>query len=167
MKIEVGHKVFYNNGHLGPRSTLFAGTVYKINTFFLLPERNEGKAFTIYIKEKKSKSFLILTRGKLDYNENIKFMGIVTPEDLEIIQEEMVCMEKPVCVKKSKISRGPITIRPDALLNPNTNYRGKNLKIFVKTKKQWFTLLNTTAKMAIFDGGRCAINSISKVRDIK
>jgi len=52
--------------------------------------------------------------------------------------------------------------RPDDI-KPNTQYNN-GIEVYVKTKKDWFKLLRTTAKMAFFDGGRCALSNISDIR---
>jgi len=52
--------------------------------------------------------------------------------------------------------------RPDDI-KPNTKY-DNGIEVYVKTKKDWFTLLRTTAKMAFFDGGRCALSNITDIR---
>ena len=51
-------------------------------------------------------------------------------------------------------------------LYPNKNYPA-GLEVYVKTKKDWFKLIKTTAKMAVFDGGRCALTNVTDIRRSK
>jgi len=51
-------------------------------------------------------------------------------------------------------------------LYPNKFYPA-GLEIYVKTKKDWFKLIKTTAKMAVFDGGRCALTNVTNIRRTK
>lgn len=48
-------------------------------------------------------------------------------------------------------------------LYPNKRYPA-GLEVYVKTKKDWFTLIKTTAKMVMFDGGRCAFSNVTNIR---
>ena len=54
---------------------------------------------------------------------------------------------------------------PSKLL-PNKFYPA-GLEVYVKTKKDWFKLIKTTAKMAVFQGGRCALTNITNIRRAK
>jgi hypothetical protein len=52
-------------------------------------------------------------------------------------------------------------------IEPNRNYLKNNkiaFEVYVKTKKDWFGLIKTTAKMAAFEGGRCKIGNITDMR---
>lgn len=51
-------------------------------------------------------------------------------------------------------------------LYPNKKYPA-GLEVYVKTKKDWFTLIKTTAKMAVFEGGRCALTNVTNIRRVK
>jgi len=48
-------------------------------------------------------------------------------------------------------------------LYPNKHYPA-GLEVYVKTKKDWFTLIKTTAKMVMFDGGRCTFSNVTNIR---
>lgn len=48
-------------------------------------------------------------------------------------------------------------------IEPNKNYND-GTEVYVRTKKKWFTLIRTTAKMAFFDGGRCSLKNITDTR---
>ena len=51
-------------------------------------------------------------------------------------------------------------------LYPNKTYPA-GLEVYVKTKKDWFKLIKTTAKMVTFDGGRCALTNVTNIRRVK
>lgn len=52
---------------------------------------------------------------------------------------------------------------PEAI-EPNKKY-GNGIEVYVRTKKNWFPLERTTAKMAFYGSGqRCAISNITDIR---
>jgi len=66
-------------------------------------------------------------------------------------------------VKKLQIEYKKNHERP-ADIKPNTKY-DNGIEVYVRTKKDWFKLIKTTAKMAfIEDGSRCALTNITDVR---
>ena len=48
-------------------------------------------------------------------------------------------------------------------IEPNKQYNN-GLEVYVKTKKNWFKLIRTTAKMAFFEGGRCVLSNVTDIR---
>jgi hypothetical protein len=131
----------------------FEGVVCNIGDYYLIPKR-PGDIFTIKIKSLKG-SYCIKTVLNLEYESNtdlekIGFFGLVKSEP-EVV---------PVQLTKNAI----IVSRK---LLPKTNYSGKGIKIYIKTKKNWFTLLRTTDKMAFYIDGpnecRCGFNTITEI----
>ena len=147
-----------------PIATPFEGVVYKINDW---PGTTGKGCHSIYVKYPNGLSFGVLSCFGLDYREHWEFKGKVTPEELARIQEQMKCMEGPPKRKKRKVAR-PVEIRKDAVLQPNRDYlKSGAFEIYVRTKKAWFPIIRTTAKMAFYKGGRCSINNVDDIRRIE
>lgn len=100
------------------------------------------------------------------YGDLTIYRGKVSNAELKVIQGQMVPFSGPPKTGKKTVKRGGIEIRQDAVLTPNTDYTKKgSFKVYVKTRKNWYPLHYTTAKMAFFGNGyRCSINNISEVK---
>ena len=159
--IEIGHKISFlveEGKKYGFPS--FDGVVYKI--IF----RENLNNYVVYVKSHKSLSFSAIVTSKLEYSEKNCFIynGKVSESELKTVQGQMARFSSS---SKAPVKRGGIEIDEKALLEPNKDYFGHYIEGYIKTKKVWKQIIRTTAKMAFFDGGKCSINNVEKVRQMK
>lgn len=161
-KIQVGDKVYFGvpEGREHKVSPV-EGTVYKMNYSEIF------KAYSIFIKPYNSFNLSVITTAKIEYDGQFVYKGKVTPKELEVIQSEMRGFAGPPKTAKKSVKRGKMKVNENAVLTPNTGYAYNQIEGYIRTKKVWRQITHTTAKMAFFEGGRCSINNVEKVRQIK
>jgi hypothetical protein len=137
----------------------FEGVIYEIGNYFLIPGRfvDEG-VWTLRIKSVRG-SYCIKTVNSLNYEDYTEIEKIGIVENFDPSEGKQ---DKTIDISKIKLNNNVKVISRKLL--PRTDYSGKEYKIFVKTKKNWFTLLRTTDKMAFYDGGRCSLSSVTDVK---
>ena len=137
------------------------GVVYKMTY-------NESlKCHSIFIKPVGKMGLSVIQTGKIEYDDNFKLIGFMGNPELKRVQEEMLPYAGPPKSVKKTVKRGGIKIRENAVLEPNKDYGGYYIEGYISTKKVWKQIDRTTAKMVFFDGGRCSINNVEKVRQMK
>jgi hypothetical protein len=143
-EIEVGHiiRVFDKND-------TFEGVVVGIENHM---DNSFLKYININVYDALSKKACKLCSSKTEYSENDEF-SIIFVRDISYDKKHIAKLQKLF----KDFHETPETIEP------NKTY-GNGVQVYVKTKKNWFNLLKTTAKMAQFEGGSCRISSISCIR---
>lgn len=137
----------------------FEGVIYKIGNYYLIEGRSvDESVWTLRIKSVHG-SYCIKTVNSLNYEDNADIEKIGFVENFDPTEGRK---DKNIDVSKIKLNNNVKVISRKLL--PKTDYSGQGYKIFVKTKKSWFTLLRTTDKMAFYDGGRCSLNNVTDVK---
>ena len=141
------------------------GIVYKITY------NDSLKCYSIFIRPVDKMGLTVIQTGKIEYGKNFKLIGVKNNFELKEIQKEMEPFDGPLSAKTIASKRSKMKIREDALLTPNTDYSCKFLEGYVRTKKMWYRIERTTAKMvSYFDGlqfRKCSINNITDTRKMK
>jgi hypothetical protein len=155
MDISVGDIVKLDRNNASP----FEGVVYAIGNYYLIEGRfvDEG-VWTLRIKSVRG-SYCIKTVNSLNYDDTKEIEKIGVVENFDPTEGRK---DKNIDVSKIKLNNNVKVISRKLL--PRTDYSGRGYKIFVKTKKNWFTLVRTTDKMAFYDGGRCSLNNVTDVK---
>jgi hypothetical protein len=140
-KIEVGHNIRVLNGNDN-----YTGVVIKINDYM---DNEYLKYVDIRLYDNTNKQEVKIcssTPNYVDGDFSLIFLGEVDEKHVKRLQ------------RSHKENHGV-----PGKLEPNKFYPA-GLEVYVKTKKDWFKLLKTTAKMAFFEGGRCALSNITNIR---
>jgi hypothetical protein len=143
-KIEVGHNIRVLNGNDN-----YTGVVIKINDYM---DNEYLKYVDIRLYDAMNKQEVKIvssTPNYVDGDFSLIFLGEVDEKHVKRLQGA------------HKENHGV-----PGKLKPNKFYPA-GLEVYVKTKKDWFKLLKTTAKMAFFEGGRCALSNITNIRRAK
>ncbi len=142
-KIEIGHLIRVHNK---PDNFTFSGVVVDIE------DRMENEYLpyvSLKVYDGQNKDACMVCSASANYKESDLTISFIQEVDA-------------AHVEKMKKLYNENHERPDDV-KPNTEY-SNGIEIYVKTKKAWFTLIRTTAKMAMFDGGRCALTNVTDIR---
>lgn len=119
-------------------------------------KENFVKHFHIEVTDDFQEDVHVVVLEKCEYGKYgefsiMKIHGVpTTPSNFERL--------KNLSVKYKEKNKNPIES-----LKPNTRYHCK-IEGYVRTKKDWFTIHRTTAKMVMFEGGRCKIENVTDLR---
>ena len=137
MKIKVGHNIRVING-----KDNYTGVVIRINDYM-------GNEYLKYVDirlydatNKQEVKIVSSTPDYVDGDFSLIFLGEVESSHVKRLR------------KIHKENHGV-----PGKLEPNKFYP-EGLEVYVKTKKDWFKLIKTTAKMAFFEGGRCGLSNV-------
>ena len=142
-KIEIGHLIRVHNK---PDNFTFSGVVVDIE------DRMENEYLpyvSLKVYDGQNKDACMVCSASAHYKESDLTISFIQEVDASQVE-------------KMKILYKTNHERPDDI-KLNTKY-DNGIEVYVKTKKAWFTLLRTTAKMAMFDGSRCALTNITDIR---
>ena len=143
-KIEIGHNIRVLNGQEN-----YTGVVVDIKNHM---DNDFLKYVDIRVYDATNKQEIKVcssTENYVDGDFSIIFLGEVDERHVRRLQAEY---------KEKHDTPGK--------LEPNKSYPA-GLEVYVKTKKDWFTLIKTTAKMVTFEGGRCALTNVTDIRRAK
>jgi hypothetical protein len=160
MKILIGDVVRIDKNGSIP----FEGVIYSVGKYYLVPKRDSKVTedfFTLRIKSVTG-SYCIKTLPTLNYEDSSEIEKIGFIENFNPIDG---VKGRVIDGSKIQINNSPVVV--SRKLMPKTDYSGQGVKIYVKTKKNWFTLVRTTDKMAFYVDGpnesRCGFNSITEI----
>ncbi len=141
MKIKIGHNIRVLNGKEN-----HCGVVIKIDDYM---DNEYLKYVSILLYDATNKQEIKVCSSTPDYRDG----------DFSLIFLDEVSDEQVKRLQRTHKQNHDIPGK----LEPNKKYPA-GLEVYVKTKKDWFTLIKTTAKMATFEGGRCALTNITNIR---